>query len=144
MPLTNILRTGEHMVMSKSVAPHTLTAIEIDYEGVDQVRKAHGASFKAQEGISLTYLPFIARAVVDALREYPPPRASVGDGRLVVHNYASLAVAVDLDFQGLLAPVIRDTDGKRMQAISLRHRRCVPTSPLKQLAPLSFKAARLR
>ena len=58
VPLSNIrLKTGEHMVMSKSVAPHTLTAIEVDYEGVDQVRKAHGPTFKAEEGFSLTYLP---------------------------------------------------------------------------------------
>ena len=75
VPLSNIrLRTGEHMVMSKSVAPHTLTAIEVDYEGVEKIRKAHGADFKAQEGFSLTYLPFISRATIDALREYPHPQ----------------------------------------------------------------------
>jgi pyruvate dehydrogenase E2 component (dihydrolipoamide acetyltransferase) len=119
VPLSNIrLRTGEHMVMSKAVAPHTLTAIEIDYEGVDQVRKANRAAFKEQEGFSLTYLPFISRAVVDALREYPHLNASIGQGELVVHNYVNLAVAVDLDFQGLLAPVVRDADGKRMRAIA--------------------------
>ena len=84
VPLSNIrLRTGEHMVMSKSVAPHTLTAIEVDYENVEQVRKAHGAAFKEQEGFSLTYLPFISRATIDALREYPHLNASVGDRELV-------------------------------------------------------------
>ncbi len=119
VPLSNIrLRTGEHMVMSKAVAPHTLTAIEIDYEGVEQVRRTHGAEFKAQEGFSLTYLPFISRATIDALREYPHLNASVGDRELIVHNYVNLAVAVDLDFQGLLAPVVRDADGKRMRAIA--------------------------
>ena len=119
VPLSNIrLRTGEHMVMSKSVAPHTLTAIEIDYEGVEQVRKANGDQFRAEEGFSLTYLPFIARATVDALREYPHLNASVGDRELVVHNYVNLGIAVDLDFQGLLAPVVRDADGKRMRSIA--------------------------
>jgi 2-oxoglutarate dehydrogenase E2 component (dihydrolipoamide succinyltransferase) len=119
VPLSNIrLRTGEHMVMSKSVAPHTLTAIEVDYEGVDQVRKAVGDQFKTEEGFSLTYLPFIGRATIDALREYPHLNASVGDGELVVHNYVNLAIAVDLDFQGLLAPVVRDADGKRMRSIA--------------------------
>ncbi|MGI9596472.1 MAG: dihydrolipoamide acetyltransferase family protein, partial [Acidimicrobiales bacterium] len=119
VPLSNIrLKTGEHMVMSKSVAPHTLTAIEVDYEGVEVVRKAHGAEFKAQEGFSLTYLPFISRATIDALREYPHLNASVGDRELVVHNYVNLGIAVDLDFQGLLAPVVRDADGKRMRSIA--------------------------
>jgi 2-oxoglutarate dehydrogenase E2 component (dihydrolipoamide succinyltransferase) len=119
VPLSNIrLKTGEHMVMSKSVAPHTLTAIEVDYEAVEQIRKIHGADFKAQEGFSLTYLPFISRATIDALREYPHLNASVGDRELVVHNYVNLGIAVDLDFQGLLAPVVRDADGKRMRSIA--------------------------
>ncbi|MGH1489691.1 MAG: dihydrolipoamide acetyltransferase family protein, partial [Acidimicrobiales bacterium] len=119
VPLSNIrLKTGEHMVMSKSVAPHTLTAIEVDYEAVEVIRRAHGDEFKAQEGFSLTYLPFIARATIDALREYPHLNASVGDRELVVHNYVNLGIAVDLDFQGLLAPVVRDADGKRMRSIA--------------------------
>ena len=119
VPLSNVrLKTGEHMVMSKSVAPHTLTAIEVDYENVESVRRAEGAAFKEQEGFSLTYLPFISRATIDALREYPHLNASVGDRELVVHNYVNLAIAVDLDFQGLLAPVVRDADGKRLRSIA--------------------------
>jgi pyruvate dehydrogenase E2 component (dihydrolipoamide acetyltransferase) len=119
VPLSNIrLRTGEHMVMSKATAPHTLTAIEIDYEGVEQVRRQHGADFKASEGFSLTYLPFISRAVIDALREYPHLNASIGDGELIVHRDVNLAIAVDLDFQGLLAPVVPGADGLRMRSIA--------------------------
>ncbi len=119
IPLSNIrLRTGEHMVMSKAVAPHTLTAIEIDYENVDQARKVHKKAFKETEGFSLTYLPFISRAVIDALREFPNLNSSVGEGELVVHNYVNLAVAVDLDFQGLLAPVVHGADGMRLRSIA--------------------------
>ena len=136
VPLSNIrLRTGEHMVWSKAVAPHTLTAMEIDYEGVDQVRNENGAAFKAQEGFSLTYLPFITRAVVDALREYPYLNASIGDGELVVHNYVNVGVAVDLDFQGLLAPVVRDADGKRMRAIARDISDVARRARSKQLSP---------
>lgn len=136
VPLSNIrLRTGEHMVMSKSVAPHTLTAIEIDYEGVEQVRKVHGAAFKESEGFSLTYLPFITRAVVDALREYPHLNASIGDGELIVHNYVNMAVAVDLDFQGLLAPVVKDTDGKRMRSLARDISDVARRARSKQLSP---------
>ncbi len=119
VPLSNIRRiTGEHMVRSKQVSPHVLTAVEVDFEGVEQVRRAHREEFKAEHGFSLTYLPFIARAVCDALHEYPDINASVGDNELVVHNYVNLAIAVDLDFQGLLAPVVVDADRKRLTAIA--------------------------
>ncbi|MXZ85584.1 MAG: 2-oxo acid dehydrogenase subunit E2 [Acidimicrobiia bacterium] len=119
VPLNNIRRiTGDHMVRSKQVSPHVLTAVEVDFEGVERVRQAHRAAFKAEHGFSLTYLPFIARAVCDALHSYPHINASVGDGELVVHNYVNLAIAVDLDFQGLLAPVVVDADGKRLVAIA--------------------------
>ncbi len=117
--LNNIRRrTAEHMVMSKQTSPHVLTAIEIDYEGVEQVRRSHKAAWKAEEGFSLTYLPFICRAVVDALREYPHLNATFGDGELIVHGSVNLAVAVDIDFDGLLAPVIKEADGKRLRQIA--------------------------
>lgn len=119
VPLSNIRRiTGEHMVRSKQVSPHVLTAVEVDFEGVEQVRRAHREEFKAEHGFSLTYLPFIARAVCDAIHEYPHINASMGDNEIVVHNYVNLAVAVDLDFQGLLAPVVVDADRKRLTAIA--------------------------
>ena len=136
VPLSNIrLRTGEHMVMSKAVAPHTLTAMEIDYENVEQIRKKHGSEFKADEGMSLTYLPFISRAVIDALREYPHLNASVGDGELVVHSEVNLGVAVDLDFQGLLAPVVRGADGMRMRAVARAISDIARRARSKQLSP---------
>jgi pyruvate dehydrogenase E2 component (dihydrolipoamide acetyltransferase) len=56
--------------------------------------------------------------VLDALREYPHMNASVGDGELIVHNYVNLGVAVDLDFQGLLVPVVQGADDKRLRAIA--------------------------
>ena len=118
-PLNNIRRrTGEHMVMSKQVSPHAYTIVEVDYENVERVRRAHREDFRATEGFGLNYLPFISRAVIDALRNYPHMNASVGDGELIVHNYVNLAIAVDLDFTGLLAPVIHEADDKRLRAIA--------------------------
>lgn len=118
-PLNNIRkRTGEHMVRSHATSPHALTAVEVDFEGVDRVRRAHREAFKATEGFSLTYLPFVSRAVVDAIEDYPHLNATVGDGELIVHGEVNLAIAVDLDFQGLLAPVIHDADTKRLPALA--------------------------
>jgi pyruvate dehydrogenase E2 component (dihydrolipoamide acetyltransferase) len=118
-PLNKIRRiTGEHMVRSKATSPHAMTAVEVDFEAVERVRREHREAFRETEGFSLTYLPFISRAVVDALRDFPHLNATVGDGELVVHNYVNLAIAVDLDFEGLLAPVIHDADDKRLRAIA--------------------------
>ena len=119
VPLNRIRRrTADHMVMSKQTSPHVLTAIEVDYEGVEKVRRASKQAWKAEEGFSLTYLPFIARAVVDALRDYPHLNASFGDDELIVHASVNLAIAVDIDFQGLLAPVIQRAEGKRLRQIA--------------------------
>ena len=118
-PFNNIRRrTAEHMVMSKAVSAHALIATEVDFEGVERVRRAHGAAFKADEGFTLTYLPFISLAVVDALREFPHVNASVGDGELILHHDINLGIAVDLDFAGLIVPVIHGADGKRLRAIA--------------------------
>ncbi|MEQ8840680.1 MAG: 2-oxoglutarate dehydrogenase, E2 component, dihydrolipoamide succinyltransferase [Acidimicrobiales bacterium] len=119
VPLNNVRkRTAEHMVMSKQTSPHVLTAMEVDYERVEYVRRSIKSGWKADEGFSLTYLPFIARAVVDALREYPHLNASFGGDHLVVHDEVNLAVAVDIDFDGLLAPVVKAADGKRLRQIA--------------------------
>jgi len=100
-------RTAQHMVSSKSTSPHVLTAMEVDYGRVEEARRAHGPAWKAAEGRSLTYLPFIVRAVAEALVDHPRINASVGEGELIVHSDLNLAVAVDLDFEGLVAPVVR-------------------------------------
>jgi 2-oxoglutarate dehydrogenase E2 component (dihydrolipoamide succinyltransferase) len=116
IPFTNIRRrTAEHMVRSKATSAHTLVALETDYEQVERVRRAHGARFKAEEGFSLTYLPFIARATVEALHDWPHLNASVGDDALVVHHQVNLGVAVDLDHSGLIVPVV-----KRAEELTLR------------------------
>jgi 2-oxoglutarate dehydrogenase E2 component (dihydrolipoamide succinyltransferase) len=118
-PLNNIRRrTGEHMVQSKATSPHAYTIVEVDYENVERVRRRHRDDWKAAEGFSLTYLPFISRAVIDALHDYPHLNATVGDGELIVHNYVNLAVAVDLDFEGLLAPVVHEADEKRLRGLA--------------------------
>ena len=72
MPFDNIRRrTAEHMVRSKATSPHVYTSMEVDFEGVERVRRAHKDRWKAEEGLSLTYLPFIARALIDAVHDFP-------------------------------------------------------------------------
>ncbi len=119
VPFTNIRRrTAEHMVRSKHTSAHTVVSMEVDYSGVDAVRGLEKEHFKASEGFSLTYLPFISRAVIDAIAAWPNINSSVGDDELIVHNYVNLSIAVDLNFEGLLVPVIHDADGKRLRLIA--------------------------
>ena len=119
VPLSKIRQaTGAHMVASKSISPHVLSVVEVDYANVDATRLRAKDEFKTHEGFSLTYLPFIARAVVDALVDFPHMNASLGDEELIVHRYVDLGIAVDLDYQGLLVPVVRDAEGKRLRALA--------------------------
>ena len=133
-------RTAEHMVMSKNTSPHVLTAMEIDYEGVEKVRNAHKSAWKTEEGFGLTYLPFIARAVVDALREYPHLNASFAGDHLVLHDEVNLAIAVDIDFNGLLAPVLKGADGKRLRQIARDIVDVAARARTKQLLPDELSA----
>ncbi|HEY6697981.1 MAG TPA: dihydrolipoamide acetyltransferase family protein [Acidimicrobiales bacterium] len=133
---TNIRRrTAEHMVRSKQTSAHVYASIEVDFEGVERVRSAEREAFKAAEGFSLTYLPFISRAVVDAIREYPEVNASFGENELIVHNYVNLGIAVDLDFKGLMVPVVHDADGKRMRSLAREISDLARRARSKQLGP---------
>ena len=119
VPLSKIRRlTGAHMVMSLETSPHSFTVVEVDYANVDKTRSSIKESWKTSEGFSLTYLPFISRAVVDALAEFPHLNASIEGDNLVVHSYVDLGIAVDLDYAGLLVPVVRSADAKRLRAIA--------------------------
>jgi 2-oxoglutarate dehydrogenase E2 component (dihydrolipoamide succinyltransferase) len=119
IPHTNIRkRTAEHMRRSLDTSAHVYASIEVDYEAVEKVRRANKDQWRAEEGFGLSYLPFVSRAVVDAIHEFPEVNATFTDEALVVHNYLNLGIAVDLDFKGLMVPVVRDADGKRMRAIA--------------------------
>ncbi|MET0421987.1 MAG: 2-oxo acid dehydrogenase subunit E2, partial [Acidimicrobiia bacterium] len=119
IPFDNIRRrTAEHMVRSLATSAHVYTSVEVDFERIERVRSAHRDAWKATEGFSLTYLPFIARAFCDVVNDFPRVNASVGADALVVHRDVNLSIAVDLDFNGLVAPVIPAADGKRLRALA--------------------------
>jgi 2-oxoglutarate dehydrogenase E2 component (dihydrolipoamide succinyltransferase) len=123
VPFSNMRRrTAEHMVRSKATSPHAFIAYEVDFENVERVRKAWGARFKEEEGFSLTYLPFIARAAVEALRDFPLLNASVVDQSLVVHSQINLGIAVDLSNQGLIVPVIHQAEEVTLRGVARRIR----------------------
>jgi pyruvate dehydrogenase E2 component (dihydrolipoamide acetyltransferase) len=123
VPFSNMRRrTAEHMVRSKATSPHAFIAYEVDFENVERTRKACGSRFKEEEGFSLTYLPFIARATVEALRDFPLLNASVVDQSLVVHSQINLGIAVDLANQGLIVPVIHQAEEVTLRGVARRIR----------------------
>ena len=101
-------QTAAHMVKSVATSPHVLQAVEVDFERVEHAGNSAGAAWKTREGFALTYLPFIARSVCEAIAEFPRVNASFTEEALLVHKRVHLGVAVDLNFEGLMVPVIRD------------------------------------
>ena len=130
--------TGIHTLMSKDAIPAAFSVVEVDFANVDSTRLRLKEEFKATEGFSLTYLPFIARAVVDAIKEFPHMNSSVGESELIIHKYVDLGIAIDLDYQGLLAPVIRDADEKRLRAISREVNDLAVRARSRQLSPMEI------
>ncbi|HYF46341.1 MAG TPA: dihydrolipoamide acetyltransferase family protein, partial [Acidimicrobiales bacterium] len=109
VPFTAIRRTiGRNLVQSLATAAHTLVVVEVDYARVAPVKERTGT----------TWLPFIARAAVDALAEFPLVNAHVSPEGLDVHDAVHLGIAVDLDFEGLVVPVLRDAERLRLPALA--------------------------
>jgi 2-oxoglutarate dehydrogenase E2 component (dihydrolipoamide succinyltransferase) len=126
VPFNNVRRrAATALIASKRTAPHALAAMAVDYTGIDVVRKEAG----------LTALPFVARAVIDALRAFPFLNASVDGDALVVHRAVRLGIAVDLDFQGLVVPVIHDSDGMRLGNLAVAIRDGGARARAKRLGP---------
>ena len=114
------LITADLMVKSLKTSAHVWTSVEVDFEHVEQVRQRHREQFKKTEGMSLTYLPFIARAVCDALREFPTVNASIDieNQTMTMHHYVNLGIAVDLSEQGLVAPVVKNADSLNIRGLA--------------------------
>jgi pyruvate dehydrogenase E2 component (dihydrolipoyllysine-residue acetyltransferase) len=114
VPMTPIRRkTAEHMVLSKRTSAHVSTVWEIDMTRVDHLRAKHRHAYEERSGVKLTYLPFIVKATVDALKAFPILNASVDGDSIVYRKDIHLGMAVALDW-GLIVPVIRNADEKNL------------------------------
>jgi pyruvate dehydrogenase E2 component (dihydrolipoamide acetyltransferase) len=134
VPFSNMRRrTAEHMVRSKATSPHAFIATEADFENVERVRRAWRDRFRAEEGYSLTYLPFVARATVEALRQFPNLNASVGEDALVIHQAINLGIAVDLDHEGLIVPVVHRAEEVTLRGMARRIRDLADRARTRQL-----------
>ncbi|MBX6395150.1 MAG: 2-oxo acid dehydrogenase subunit E2, partial [Alicyclobacillaceae bacterium] len=113
IPLRGVRRAiAEHMVRSKLTIPHVTGMDEADVTDLVALRKQMAEVAKEQQ-VNITYLPFVIKAVVSALKEYPYFNASVDDerGEIVLKRVYHIGIAVDAP-DGLVVPVIRDADRK--------------------------------
>lgn len=111
IPMDNMRRLmAEHMVRSKQISPHVALVSEADLTRVVAFRDRHAEAFKAREGFSLTFMPFIADATVRALKEFPLLNASIDGTNILVKRFVNLGVAVALEHGGLIVPVVRGAD----------------------------------
>ena len=109
-------KIAEHMVLSRKTSAHVHSVFEVDFSTVTAIREQRKAEFAAQ-GLKLTYLAFIVRAVAKALREVPALNASLDGETVVYHDQVNIGVAVSLGW-GLIVPVIRHVDTSDLLHVS--------------------------
>jgi 2-oxoglutarate dehydrogenase E2 component (dihydrolipoamide succinyltransferase) len=110
-------KTSEHMVLSKRISAHVATVFEVDMSRVDHLRHKHRQAYEQRSGVRLTYMPFILKATVDALKAFPVLNSSVEGDAIAFKKDVNLGVAVALDW-GLIVPVIRNADEKNLLGLA--------------------------
>jgi 2-oxoglutarate dehydrogenase E2 component (dihydrolipoamide succinyltransferase) len=121
VPLSRMrLILADTLKASQTLAASVWTSVEVDFDSIERVRTEFKARFKKETGASLSYLPFISRAVCDALRVFPTVNSSIDleSKTMTLHSYVNLGVAVDLDEQGLVVPVVKDADTLNIRGIA--------------------------
>jgi len=108
---------AERMVESLQVAAQLTTVVEVDVTKIDRLRQSAKGSFEAREGVKLTFLPFFAVAVCEALKQHPVLNASINGDQITYHGAEHLGIAVDTE-RGLLVPVIRDAGDLNMGGVA--------------------------
>jgi 2-oxoglutarate dehydrogenase dihydrolipoamide succinyltransferase (E2 component) len=101
---------AEHMVRSKRTSPHATTIVEVDMTGLARWLERHRDEFKQREGYGISFVPFVIKATVEALKEYPYLNASwTEDNKIVLRKQINIGVSIALE-NGLIVPVIRNAD----------------------------------
>jgi len=127
--------TAAHMVKSKAISPHVLQTIDADFLAVDTSRLARKEQWKADMGYSLSYLPYVARAVCIAIADFPRVNASVDDDALIVHAEVNLAIAIDLNHEGLLAAVTRNAGALSVSKLAMHFNDLIARAKTNKLRP---------
>jgi 2-oxoglutarate dehydrogenase E2 component (dihydrolipoamide succinyltransferase) len=110
VPFTRIRKLiAEHMAASKRISPHVTTVAEVDLTEVSKLRDEKRRELKDKEGIDLTFLPFVVKAAVEAIKEFPLLNGSVDNDRIIIKKEINMGIAVETE-AGLIVPVIHHAD----------------------------------
>ncbi len=119
VPLNAIRRrVAENTAKSWASTPHVLQVAEADFSRIVQVQRDHGDAWKAREGFALTFMPFVTRAISIALGRFPKLNATFNGDSLMLHKRINIGIAVDLNFDGLMVPVLKDVPAKSLPQIA--------------------------
>jgi len=126
-------KIAEHMILSRRTSAHVHSVFEVDYTRVAQIRQAKKAAYEAQ-GAKLTFMSFLMKAAVDALKAVPIVNSSVDGDAVVYKKDVNLGIAVALDW-GLIVPVIKNADEKNVLGLSRAIQDLAARARAKQLKP---------
>jgi pyruvate dehydrogenase E2 component (dihydrolipoamide acetyltransferase) len=126
---------AEHMVTSIRETARAWNTVEVDMSGIARLRAEAGEAFKAREGFSLTWMPFVSKAITQVLLKYPNVNSTWnGDGTVTRKNYVNLGIAVALE-NGLIVPVIKGADGMNLVGLARAVRDLAQRARNKKLSP---------
>lgn len=132
LPISHLRKAiAEHMLRSKQITPHVTQIHEVDMTAIATYRDANKEALSRRTGIALTFLPFVVKATVDALRSHPLLNASYTNDGIIVKHAINIGVAVAME-DGLIVPVLREADKKSFPAL------------VKELADLASRAREKR
>ena len=126
--------TAENMTLSKRTSAHVTTVFQVDYTNIARLRDRHKEAFLQKNGVKLTYLPFIFRAAIQGLKDFPQVNASIDGDNIVYHKDVHLGMAVALDW-GLIVPVIRNADEKSILGLARASQDLAERARSKRLKP---------
>ena len=120
VPMTRLRKViASRMVESLQTSAQLTTVIEVDVTKIAKLRLKAKGSFQEREGVNLTFLPFFAVAVCEALKQHPVVNASIDGENIVYHGTENLGIAVDTE-RGLLVPVIKDAGDLNLGGLARR------------------------
>jgi pyruvate dehydrogenase E2 component (dihydrolipoyllysine-residue acetyltransferase) len=118
VPVSHIRRTiAQHMKASLEISARAWNAVEVNMENVARVRERTKDAFKAREGFGLTYMPFVTRAVTEALLAHPMVNSELRGDEIAVKHFVNVGIAVSYD-EGLIVPVLKGSDTMNLLGIA--------------------------
>ena len=134
-PMTNMRRRiAENMLNSRRTSAHVTTFFEVDFTNIARLRDKVKKSFEAQNGTKLTFLPFVIKATIDALKALPVVNSSVEGDNIVYKHDHNIGIAVALDW-GLIVPVIKQADALSITGLARASQDLANRARGKQLKP---------